>query len=168
MWPCKLQHCRAVRESNTAWITKSLSLYSVFICLSKVIRIQIGTNGVFLVSLIDKFLSVWLSRSSFFKHFPLPRMKFLSTRTTRTGGEMAGCYLSRESQSASCIIMRKDISIHKGSFLSHLSLSLAEYFHPDWVFLTIPSGVVFPTPPFYHKHLHKSSVQNNPICRPYT
>lgn len=78
----------------------------------------------FLFSSIHKLLTLWFS--FLFSHSLLPQALNSSSpdyfvSPTRTGGkrgEMACLYLNGDSQSASCIIMRSDISIHTKLFLS--------------------------------------------------
>lgn len=84
-------------------------------------------------------------------------------------GEMARLYLNWDSQSASCIIMRKDISIHTGLFLSLRTFVLLV--RPNaFVSSVWPQrpGHCFPhtiflffKPRFYPKQLH-----NTPIFSP--
>lgn len=64
-----------------------------------------------------------------------PDFFFLNARTGWKGGEMARLYLNPESQSASCIIMRKDISIH-----TRLLLSLCTFVLPARRNTFIPSA----------------------------
>lgn len=60
---------------------------------------------------------------------------FLNARTGWKGGEMARLYLNPESQSASCIIMRNDISIH-----TRLLLSLCTFVLPARRNTFVPSA----------------------------
>lgn len=73
-------------------------------------------------------------------------------------GEMARLYLSGDSQSASCIIMRSDISIHTKLFLSLCAFVLpseAEYLRPLSLTMRFPHTSFFQSH-FYPKHPHNT------------
>lgn len=141
-----------------------------------------GTNGVLLwVSLFSlsfrepESFSLWLSFLFFGQRclrpwIPLPGLFFSWNYKDRgKWGEMARLYLNWDSQSASCIIMRKDISIHTGLFLSLCTFVLLV--RPNaFVSSVWPQrpGHCFPhtiflffKPRFYPKQLH-----NTPIFSP--
>lgn len=130
-----------------------------------------GTGGV----LLWASLSLFHSQTShtllflFFSHLLLPQALNSSSPdyfvwTTRTGGkwgEMARLYLNGDSQSASCIIMRSDISVHTKLFLSRCTFvhpSEAEYpsSQPDDTFPTHLFFYPASTPEDLHNPLFSS------------
>lgn len=138
-----------------------------------------GTNGVLLrvslFSLSFSSLSHSGSLSSFFGQqclrpwIPLPGLFFsLNYKDWGKWGEMARLYLNWDSQSASCIIMRKDISIHTGLFLSLRTFVLlvrpntfVSSVWPQRPGHCFPHTIFFFKPRFYPKQLH-----NTPIFSP--
>lgn len=100
---------------------------------------------LFSLSFIQQLFSLWLS-FLLFGHLVMPQAPnssnpwfffffFLNARTGWKGGEMARLYLNPESQSASCIIMRNDISIH-----TRLLLSLCTFVLPARRNTFVPSA----------------------------
>lgn len=87
---------------------------------------------------------------------PLPLIFLLAARTGGNG--VRWLYLNADSQSASCIIMRSDISIHTKLFLSLCALVLpseAEYLRPLSLTMRFPHTSFFQSH-FYPKHPHNT------------